>query len=247
MTNKTITVGLVALVFVAGSIMTGSMVYAASNTQGLSNVQGNPLQELQQKVDSFFDIFTELRTTDTNLQNQIDAITSSSGGIGSQGEDEVKIYMKVVGTVSGPIEGSSTDKGHEGAIEILSYSHDVTSPRDAASGLPTGKRQHSPITITKEIDKATPLLFKVLANNENLPMVTLDFYKKSATDTTVWEHYFSVKLTNSNIASEGQHPSDPEHAKNPPLESVSFTYQKIEWTWVDGGITAEDDWEAPVV
>ena len=28
--------------------------------------------------------------------------------------------------------------------------------------------------------------------------------------------------------------------------SLEFTYQKIEWTWVDGGITASDDWEAPV-
>jgi type VI secretion system secreted protein Hcp len=27
-------------------------------------------------------------------------------------------------------------------------------------------------------------------------------------------------------------------------EEWSFTYQKIEWTWLDGGITASDDWEA---
>ncbi len=30
-------------------------------------------------------------------------------------------------------------------------------------------------------------------------------------------------------------------------EEVAFTYQKIEWTWMDGGITAMDDWESPVV
>ena len=29
----------------------------------------------------------------------------------------------------------------------------VESPRDAASGLPTGKRQHKPVTVTKPIDK----------------------------------------------------------------------------------------------
>jgi len=29
---------------------------------------------------------------------------------------------------------------------------------DAASGLPTGKRQHKPVAITKPIDKATPML-----------------------------------------------------------------------------------------
>jgi hypothetical protein len=35
---------------------------------------------------------------------------------------------------------------------------EVVSPRDAASGLPTGKRQHKPMTITKELDKSTPKL-----------------------------------------------------------------------------------------
>ena len=29
-------------------------------------------------------------------------------------------------------------------------------------------------------------------------------------------------------------------------EEIAFTYQKIEWTWNDGGLTAMDDWEAPV-
>ncbi|HUJ12459.1 MAG TPA: type VI secretion system tube protein Hcp [Thermoanaerobaculia bacterium] len=33
-----------------------------------------------------------------------------------------------------------------------------TTARDAASGLPTGKRMHKPFVITKELDKATPLL-----------------------------------------------------------------------------------------
>lgn len=35
---------------------------------------------------------------------------------------------------------------------------EVVSPRDAASGLPTGKRQHKPMTITKELDKSSPKL-----------------------------------------------------------------------------------------
>jgi hypothetical protein len=29
-------------------------------------------------------------------------------------------------------------------------------------------------------------------------------------------------------------------------EEVQFTYQKIEWTWVDGGITSSDTWETVV-
>jgi hypothetical protein len=34
----------------------------------------------------------------------------------------------------------------------------ATSPRDAASGQPTGKRQHQPVTVRKEVDTATPKL-----------------------------------------------------------------------------------------
>ena len=34
----------------------------------------------------------------------------------------------------------------------------IVSPRDPASGLPTGKRQHNDIVITKPIDKASPQL-----------------------------------------------------------------------------------------
>lgn len=39
-------------------------------------------------------------------------------------------------------------------IEVRS----IVSPRDAASGLPTGKRQHKPLVINKELDKSSPIL-----------------------------------------------------------------------------------------
>jgi hypothetical protein len=35
---------------------------------------------------------------------------------------------------------------------------EVLSPRDAASGMATGKRMHKPMTITKELDKSSPML-----------------------------------------------------------------------------------------
>jgi hypothetical protein len=36
----------------------------------------------------------------------------------------------------------------------------INQPRDAASGKPTGKRQHKPFTVTKPVDKASPLMAK---------------------------------------------------------------------------------------
>jgi type VI secretion system secreted protein Hcp len=156
-------------------------------------------------------------------------------------------YLKLKGQKSGEIKGSVTQKGREGKIMVIAVSHEVVSPRDAASGLPTGKRMHKPFVITKELDKSSPLLYNVLTNNENIPEWELQFWQPSATGAE--KQHYTIKLTNANIASidfrmaNNKHPDLMKFAE---YEEVAFTYQKIEWTWVDGGITAHDDWEAPV-
>lgn len=77
-------------------------------------------------------------------------------------------YLKFDG-----IEGEAMDRDHKGWIDILSVS-ETSSPRDAASGMATGKRQHKPITITKPIDKASPKLAKALANSIPLTNVQIE-------------------------------------------------------------------------
>lgn len=49
----------------------------------------------------------------------------------------------------------TTDKGVE-----IAFAQAIVSPRDAASGLPTGKRQHKPYVFTKQYDKSSPVLAK---------------------------------------------------------------------------------------
>ena len=156
-------------------------------------------------------------------------------------------YLNIKGQKQGAIKGSVTQKGREGKIMVIAVNHEIISPRDPASGLPTGKRMHKPFTITKELDKSTPLLYNVLVNNENIPDWELQFWRPSATGAE--QQHYTVKLTNANIASinfrlaNNKHPDLMKFAE---YEEIAFTYQKIEWTWVDGGITAMDDWEAPV-
>ncbi len=161
-------------------------------------------------------------------------------------------YLKLKGQKQGEIKGSVTQKGREGSIMVIAVSHEIVSPRDAASGLPTGKRQHKPFVITKELDKASPLLYNILVNNENISEWQLQFWTpqlSAATGAGQEKQHFTIKLTNANIAgidfrmANNKH---PELMKFAEYEEIAFTYQKIEWTWNDGGITAMDDWEAPV-
>jgi type VI secretion system secreted protein Hcp len=167
-----------------------------------------------------------------------DGVTGPQGATGPQGpagaagggsggtSDAIDASMSIVGQKTGQFNGD----GRNGKIDVIAVSHEIFSPRDPASGLPTGKRQHKPLTIRKELDKSTPLLYNSLVNNENLTSVTFTFFRGGT-------GFMTVKLTNANV-------SDIKLIGG--YQEVSFTYQKIEWTWVDGGITAEDDWEAPV-
>ena len=161
----------------------------------------------------------------------------------------ITAYLTLQGSRQGNIPGSVTQKGHEGSILVHSFSQQIISPRDPASGLPTGQRQHSPLTLLKEVDKSSPLLWNALVNNETLVNWQLKFYSAATVPAAMQKQIYTVQLTNASIASMRDYMTDnddPNNARLPLLEQITFTYQKIEWVWTDGGITAQDDWESPV-
>jgi type VI secretion system secreted protein Hcp len=155
-------------------------------------------------------------------------------------------YLACFGETQGEIRGGATRSDVAGQVEVVSFQHEVLSPRDAASGLPTGKRQHKPLVITKPVDKSTPLYMYALVNTENLPQCTLTFFR--ADDVGEPEAYFTIRLTNANVAGIQSQKGDTRSVAGRlgEQETLSFTYQKIEWTYLDGGIQAEDDWESPI-
>jgi len=160
-------------------------------------------------------------------------------------------YLKVEGQTQGQIKGSVTQKGREDSIMVIAVHHEIISPRDPASGLPTGKRMHKPFTITKELDKSTPLLYNMLVNNENIPKWALNFWTpqiKAVSGAGTEVQHYTVELMNANVANitfRMANNKNPELMKYAEYEEIAFTYQKITWTWKDGGISADDDWESP--
>jgi type VI secretion system secreted protein Hcp len=164
------------------------------------------------------------------------------------------IYLTLKGQKQGDIKGGVLQKGREGAIAVQYLQSKIVSPRDAASGLPTGKRQHEPLVFRKAIDKSTPKLLDAMVNNENLTAATFKFYRTSTTG--VEQEYFNIKLTNASLASTNLYHPDTMDSTAPAatnngsgggaeLEEFTLTYQKIEWIYLDGGISAQDDWQSP--
>jgi type VI secretion system secreted protein Hcp len=155
-------------------------------------------------------------------------------------------YLSIVAERQGPIRGSVTQKGREGMSLVMAVQHEIVCPRDPASGMPTGKRVHKPFTVLKELDCASPLLEAVLCTNENIREARIDFWTPSPTGQE--KQHFTVRLVNANISGitfKMANNRSPRLARLPEYEEVAFTYQRIEWMWNDGGITATDDWETP--
>jgi type VI secretion system secreted protein Hcp len=155
-------------------------------------------------------------------------------------------YLTAKGQKQGDIAGNVTEKGREGSIGLFSVSYQIDTPIDPFSGAATGKRSHKPVTIVKAIDRATPKLLEALVTNEILSSVRIEFWRPTPETEAP---YFIVALTNALVVeSKFSSPDDNgrELDKYEEYEEIQLTYQKIEWTWVQGGVTAQDDWNAPV-
>ena len=155
-------------------------------------------------------------------------------------------YLTIVAERQGPIHGSVTQKGRENKSIVIAVQHEIVCPRDPQSGIPTGRRMHKPFMLTKELDRASPLLYELLCTNENIAEARIEFW--TATATGQEKQHYTVRLTNANISTinfKQANIRSPKLVRLPEYEEISLTYQKIEWTWNDGGIYAADDWEAP--
>ncbi len=156
-------------------------------------------------------------------------------------------YLSLKGQAQGEIKGSVTQKGRENSIMVIAVSHSIISPRDSATGLPTGKRQHKPFVITKELDKSSPLLYKALVDNENIIEFKLNFWAASVGGSVgagQEKQHYTVKLTNARIVDINftmLNNKNPELTRYAEYEEVAFTYQKIEWIWQASGIVTMDE------
>jgi type VI secretion system secreted protein Hcp len=133
-------------------------------------------------------------------------------------------YMTIKGSKQGQFKGEAMSD----QIRLVSVVRDT--PR--ATAMPTGRRMHSTITITKEIDKASPMLAKAASTNELLSEVVITFTGGAAGAKTAQK----IVLTNATILSV---------RKAGGNEQITLDYQSIEVTWTDGGKTVTDDWETP--
>ena len=156
----------------------------------------------------------------------------------SQVENNGAIEMKISGTLQGEIQGSCIGpKPHQlDSIVVVGLGHELNLPYDSGSGQITGTLQHSPLIISKYIDKSSPKLYQACANNERLNTVKLYFYRVNSSG--VDESYYMIELRNAKIVTI--------RTAFPNIEQISMIYETIRWTWEIDGIEFETGPHTPV-
>jgi len=133
--------------------------------------------------------------------------------------------------------------GKQGKIEGIKFLYQLSSPRDVATGQATGRRQHSPITFTKEWDAASPQLVQAAVTHEVLRSVTFEFVKTNPNGKEII--YETITLTNATVAAIKRYIATPTGSEQPDpraLEDVSLTFQKIEIKNTVAGTASMDTW-----
>ncbi|WP_114789393.1 type VI secretion system tube protein TssD [Niabella yanshanensis] len=156
-------------------------------------------------------------------------------------------YLKITGSKQGIIKGSCIQRGKEGLIEVIAFDHEITSPRDAATGQASGKRQHQPLVVTKELDKSTTALIQALIQNETLSSFELKFFAPNKLGTAGGQgaefNHFTIRLKNASVTGIKTimpNNKNPELSKYAEYEECSFVYEEIEWVWTLGSLTTND-------
>ena len=184
--------------------------------------------------------------TGRTLVEVYDAAVIAGTASGNEPVADVRLPMSLTlsGSATGQIDGEDTLFGMTDVIRCFGYTHNVSYPVDG-SGIPQGARQHGPLIIHKQIDKATPLLNQAFATADNIDSFTLRVYRDDPMMGGV-QQYYTIELINAFVIGIR---NDNESVANNSFthdEFVSFGYQQIVWTYEPESITATDDNNPPV-
>jgi type VI secretion system secreted protein Hcp len=127
------------------------------------------------------------------------------------------------------IPGESTDDKHKDWIEVLSYTHDVSQSgagsRSSGGAATSGRCNHGDFSIKKSLDKATPTLNSFCSNGAHIEKITLELCRATGDK----QPYMIYKLVDSIVSSV----KIGGGGGGIPVESVTFNYGTIYWTYVE--------------
>lgn len=146
------------------------------------------------------------------------------------------ILVSVTGAKQGKFKGEGMRKGTESKVIASFISYELKTSRDVASGMASGKRQHTPICIRKPLGAASPQLITALATNEVLTSAMFEILVPGPRGDEIVGQVMTI--ANASVASYKLF--TPAEGK-PEQEEICFVFQRIDIDNKLGGTSAVDD------
>ncbi|HZU28627.1 MAG TPA: type VI secretion system tube protein Hcp [Bryobacteraceae bacterium] len=136
-------------------------------------------------------------------------------------------FLKLEGG-STPVDGEATRKGHEGWIEVYSFSFGASNPTTVGTGqtgLSAGKVSVSSFNIMKKTEASSAHLFAACCQGTHFKKATVVLNKASG-DKEKPLPFLTYKFTD--VMVESVQWSGSTGGDDTPTESISFAFAKVE-------------------
>jgi len=145
------------------------------------------------------------------------------------------IYLKLAGP---DLKGESMDREHGQWIELTTFQHQMNQPSSpvasTSGGHAVGRTEHGDLTVNKEFDLSSPLLYQALSSGTTFESAQIDFYRDAGGGKRV--KYLEVQMKNVLISQILVRSG----SGSLPTESISLRYAAIQWKCrkqnIDGGM-----------
>ena len=124
------------------------------------------------------------------------------------------------------IKGESEDDKFKDTIQVLSYSlgNSNAGTGGYGGGSGAGKAAFSDLSVTKYVDKSSPVLFQTCATGTHIDKATLHIRKSGDKP----QEYLTIELTEAYVSSFSQSGAD---GAGLPSESMTLNFSKITMTY----------------
>ncbi|MFM8454316.1 MAG: type VI secretion system tube protein TssD [Gammaproteobacteria bacterium] len=139
-----------------------------------------------------------------------------------------RVYVSLFDANGKAIETKQAVQGRN--AEVFAFnSGKVHKPIDKATGKITGNRQYEPISLTKAVCPATPIIFKAITKSEKLAKVEVHYYRPNE-DTGTEEEFFCVTMEDVQVVSQALRVLDTAAqgvTHIPTVEDIEMTAERI--------------------
>jgi type VI secretion system secreted protein Hcp len=138
------------------------------------------------------------------------------------------MYLKFEGPI---VVGESTDGEHKGQIEIMSYSHGESQPTSmatsSAGARTAGKVSMQEFSVTKYLDKSSPVLNLACCSGTHYATITIQLYRatQEASKPVKYMEYILSDAIIANYSVSGG-------GGDVPVENLSFNFATIKWSYI---------------